>query len=506
MAIGLVLATALAATSLGLQTQAPPDKGQDRAQRGGPAAREGLRNALALSDAFKEVYRSVAPSVVNIRSTINPQETNTSQFNQPSPLDEELFRRFFGQDLPQLQPRPRVGEGTGVIARDDGYIITNNHVVDGADEIIVKLDDEREYDGTVVGTDPETDLAVVKIDATGLTAAKFGDSEALDIGEWVLALGSPFGLQHTVTAGIVSAKGRGTLGIADIGDFIQTDAAINPGNSGGPLVNLYGEVVGINSAISTRTGTYAGVGFAIPSNIATPVTNTIISGGKVERGWLGVQIGPISREAADYAGYQGTQGALVSMVVPASPAETAGLVDGDIITHINGRKVSDASELLNTVASTPPGEKVNLKVYRGGQTKDTSVTLGDRSQQQLTRRSNGRQRDGDRAPGSSTLGLTVQDLTPEIARRLGASTREGVVVTQVSAGSPAAREGIEAGDIITMVNETKVSTAQEFSSAVREADPNKSIRLQMIRDDATQFVYVKPEESGGRSRRPSKPD
>lgn len=457
--------------------------------------------AHALSDAFRSVYRSTAPSVVNIRSTQRIQLGENPM--TPSPLEDEFFRRFFGRDLPegfrfgpnpQMPPPERSGEGTGIVAREDGYLVTNNHVVEGATSIKVRLSDESEYDATVVGTDPETDLAVVKIDISGLTPARFGNSDEIEIGDWVLALGSPLGLEQTMTAGIVSAKGRNLGRALDITfqDFIQTDCAINPGNSGGPLVNLNGEVVGINTAISTRTGFYMGVGFAIPSNIAKPVIDTLIEGGIVRRGWLGVQIGPLTPEAAEYAGFEGTRGVLIAEVLPDGPAQTSGVKAGDIVTQINARSVTEPGQLLNIIAATPPGERARLTVFREGKLREINVTLGDRSEQQLTA---ARPRETpERQPGAGELGIVVRNLTPEIAKRLGAEDREGVVVAHVAVGSIAGDAGVQAGDIVSMVNETKVATVQEFNAAVRAADLTKVVRLQIVREGATAFLYLKSKQ------------
>ena len=480
---------------------------QDETSQRTPSS-AGKSRANDLSEAFREVYRTNAPSVVNIRSVqrlaVQPPDDELQPFDPSNPLDD-LFRRFqqeapdgqrefrFGQPSIPM-PRERRGEGSGVIVRNDGYIVTNNHVVEGATTIRVRLDDDREYDGTVVGVDPETDLAVIKIDANGLVPARFGDSDRMAIGDWVLALGSPLGLQHTMTAGIVSATGRGTLGLTDIGDFIQTDAAINPGNSGGPLINLDGEVIGISTAINTRTGFYMGVGFAIPSNIIKPVMNTIIEGGRVQRGWLGVEIGSLSPEAAEYAGFENTQGVLISNVLPGGPAEQAGLQPGDNVTKNTGRNVADSNELLNAIAATPPGSKLTLTVCRNGQTRDFTVTLGDRSAQQLSR--GGRERETPGRPSAAPdLGVTVQELTPELARQLNATGVEGVVVTRVDGDSPAAEAGLRAGDIISMVNESQVRNVQDFTNAIRNADLGRVVRLRITRDGATVFVFVKPARS-----------
>jgi len=499
-AVALAFATGLGSSSIVENLHAQPQDGQ--ATRQSPAAPEHLKHALALSEAFKEVARSVSPSVVHIRSTQQIATTSGSLQLQPGPInpfDDEFFRRFFGDDIPGFRsipnlpqiPQERVGQGTGVIASADGYIITNNHVVDGATEIKVRLADDSEYDAEVVGTDVDTDLALIKIDASGLTPATFGDSDALEVGEWVVAIGSPFGLQKTVTAGIVSAKGRTGMNLATFEDFIQTDAAINPGNSGGPLVNLYGEVVGINTAISTRSGGYQGVGFAIPSNMVKRVFDSLSENGMVRRGALGVQIAPLTEQASEYYGFEGTSGVLIADVYPDSGAAKAGIRVGDIVTHIDGRPTPDNRTLLNMVAERAPGETVTLTVFRDGRAQDIQVTLGDRATQfaQLT----GRNAPGAsaRQPGAANLGLTVQELTPELAQQLNAQDRSGVVVSRVAPNSLAAKADIARGDIIAQVDGVAVSNIEEFNQAMQKADLSRGVSLQVIRNGLARIVILR---------------
>ena len=462
---------------------------------------EHLRHAQALSEAFKEVARAVSPTVVNIRATQQrqiSQSIDEGERRQMPDSDEEFFRRFFGDQFREfrfgpdapMQPMPRIGEGTGVVIREDGHIVTNNHVVQDATNIRVTLNDERQYDGKVIGTDPESDLAVIKIDAHDLTPASFGDSDAIDVGEWVLAIGSPLGLQRTVTAGIISAKGRGTMGLADIGDFVQTDAAINPGNSGGPLVNLYGQVVGINTAISTRTGGYMGVGFAIPSNIVNPVVKSIIDTGKVERGWLGVSIQPLNDDLAQSFGFSG-QGVLIGDVLPSTPAQEAGLEPGDIVTSINGRRVSNPSQLLNSIAEMQPGSEAHLQVYRRGETRQFNVSLGDRAQQQSSQLGRGQSQQPQSREMAERLGMTVGPLTSELARQLGATDQRGLVVMHVEPGSAAANAGLQDGDIISRVGDSDVQSPQDFSQALEGADLGKGVRLQIFSQGSSRFLVLK---------------
>jgi serine protease Do len=460
-----------------------------------------LQHAFALSDAFKSVSRAVGPAVVNIRSTqhlrATQRPTRDQQDNDDRSLSpDDMLRRFFGDQLApddaRPMPRERVGEGSGIVVREDGYILTNNHVVDQADEILVVVDDDREFKGSVVGRDPETDLAVVRVDATGLTAAKFGDSDRLEQGDWVLAMGSPFGLEHTVTAGIVSAKGRqigiirGALG-SGFEDFIQTDAAINPGNSGGPLVNLYGEIVGINTAIETRSGGYQGVGFAIPSKIAQNVMTSIIEKGHVERGWLGVGIQQLNRDLAESYGLSNTHGALVSEVRPGTPAQKAGLKTDDIIVAVNGQQIATSSQLMNMVAATAPGSKITLDVIRNGDHRSIDVVLGERNPENATARN-----DQSETEGSSNFGLAVKPLTADAARQLNAANTEGVLVARVDTDSPAGRAGIQAGDIITRVGNSDIRSVEDFNSVMAKQDSSRPLRIHVLRDGVPQVLALKP--------------
>lgn len=484
--------------------------------------REAIKYATGLSDAFKFASQTMAPSVVNIRSTQHAKPLasgNSRGGNQGAPgmqqqIPDDLLRRFFGEggpgmggpegfsQIPNQPPQDRVGEGTGVILRENGYIVTNNHVVAGADELLVTLDDEREYPATLVGTDPDTDLAVVKIDAAGLVAATFGDSDEVDVGEWVIAMGSPFGLQHTVTAGIVSAKGRANMGLATFEDFIQTDAAINPGNSGGPLLNLEGQLVGINTAISTRSGSNAGIGFAIPSSMVRNVFENIVDNGTVKRGALGVGIEPLTKDQAEYFGYEGgTDGVVISQVYPGSAADKAGLQVGDIITKINGKKTQDNRILLNAIAKHAPGDSIELTVFRHGKTLTLEATLGDRTAQFARNGEAGQNggksggaKDGEASP-SGELGLSVEEMTEEIAQQLNAGERKGVVISAVEPGSSAAGKGLQRGDLITMVGQSPIASMEDYEAALKDADLSKGIALQVFRGEQARLVVLKPAKS-----------
>jgi len=450
------------------------------------AAAEDSMPVSNLSEAFRNIAKEVTPAVVSVNSTKTVKVTSAVpgfQFHQESPLE-----RFFGKNLvPQFQqPQTqhgyvREGLGTGVIVSPDGYILTNNHVVEGADSVSVKLSDNRTFDAKVVGTDPKTDVAVLKIDAKGLTTAKLGDSDALQVGEWVAAVGNPFGLTSTITAGIVSAKGRSQVAITDYEDFIQTDAAINPGNSGGPLVNLAGEVVGINTAIASSTGGYQGVGFAIPINMAKTIMESLIHEGRVVRGFLGVGIQPLNQGLADSFGYHGTKGALVGEVSPNGPAAKAGFKQGDIIERFDGRDVTTVNQLRNLVASTKPGTRVSAEVFRNGDEKTLNVKLGELSDQ----------------PGQATaektstdLGLTVSDLTGDVASSLGYEEHEGVLVSGVDPVGPAARAGIAPEDLIVSVQGKPVHTAEQFWNLIRKNDLSKGVRLIVQHDSMRRFVFL----------------
>ena len=391
-----------------------------------PAPTDELKPAFDLSAGFKQVARSVRESVVYIRAI---QRVEMGQAGGPSPFDDPFFRRFFGDefDAPEMpRQRERVGQGTGVIVSPHGYIVTNNHVVERATEIQVTLFDDTRMSAEIVGTDAESDLAVIKVDGSNLRAAAFGDSERLEPGEWVLAIGSPFGLQQTVTAGIVSAVGRANMGITTYENFIQTDAAINPGNSGGPLVNLYGEVVGINTAISSRTGTYMGVGFAIPSSMVRMVMEALIEDGRVQRGWLGVQMINLSPEIADSIGYEGDAGILLRDVLRGTPAEQAGLQPGDILVEADGEAIEDSNELLHLVGLSAPGERMNLRIFRDGEYETVSVRLGERGQNQLA---GARGQGNTPAPSDEPrIGITVRPLTDEIRAQLDIKADAGVIV------------------------------------------------------------------------------
>jgi Do/DeqQ family serine protease len=363
---GLWIAVVVAGASLGVPVAlAAPDDDLRTAE----PAREQLRHAISLSEAFKAVVRQTVPAVVHITSV-----------RHVDPSDEETRRRvwpFRNSDADEMIEVP-VGQGTGVIIRSDGYVVTNNHVIRRADEVRLRLQDGRQFDAEVVGADADTDIAVLRIEADELPAVPFGDSEQVEPGEWVLAIGSPFGLSHSVTSGIVSAIGRRDMGLATYENFIQTDATINPGNSGGPLVNLYGEMIGINTAISTRTGSSQGIGFAIPSSMVHDVVDAILDQGRVVRGWLGVRVMPLTEDVAQRVGYEGDGVVIVPVSDGVSPASEAGLESGDVVTTINGQPVRDRNSLMELVAAIPPGDTALLGVVRDGDELSYEVVVGER--------------------------------------------------------------------------------------------------------------------------------
>jgi len=450
---------------------------------------ESLRSTAAtdLSEAFRQIAADVTPAVVSIDS-VKTVKVTQEQGGRHQRVPDSPFEQFFGDDFSKFFSQPpaprgyvREGLGTGVVVDSSGYVLTNNHVVEDADEVTVKLSDNRTFKAKVVGSDPKTDIAVLKIDGDHLTTAALGDSDRLQVGEWVAAVGNPFGLTSTITAGIVSAKGRSQVAIADYEDFIQTDAAINPGNSGGPLVNLDGEVVGINTAILSRSGGYQGVGFAIPINMAKSIMDSLIHEGHVVRGFLGVGIQPLNQGLADSFGYDGTDGALIGQVSSDSPADKAGLKQGDIVLRYDSKDIATVNQLRNLVASTKPASKVPVQVFRDGGKKTLTVKIGELSDQSGT---------ASAAETSTDLGLSVSKLTPEVAQALGYKETDGVLVSAVDPLGPAARAGIAVEDLIVSVQGQKVQTAGEFWHVVGQYDLSKGIRLIVQHESMRRFVFL----------------
>jgi serine protease Do len=406
-----------------------------------------------------------------------PRMPFPNPFGERDPF-EEFFERFFGGENPQREFRRR-SLGSGFIINREGYIVTNNHVVENASDIKVSLSDKEEYDAKVIGRDPRTDVALIKIEAKkDLPTVSLGDSSKLRVGEWVMAIGNPFGLGHTVTTGIVSAKGR-IIGAGPYDDFIQTDASINPGNSGGPLFNVNGEVVGINTAI---VATGQGIGFAIPVNVAKDLLIPLRERGRVVRGWLGVQVQAITPELAKSFGLERERGALVADVMPDTPAEKAGIERGDIIVEFNGRKIEEMNDLPRLVASTPPNAEVPVKLLRKGQEKMVQAKVAELKEERV-------------AAGGGTLeeslGMTVQELTPEIARSLRVTETKGLVVTNVDEGSPADEAGIRQGDVIVEVNQRKVESLRDYRAALGRVGSADSLLLLVRRGGNVLYIALK---------------
>lgn len=461
-----------------------------------PAEKKDIETLRSTGQVFAEVAEKVTPAVVFVSVEQEVvQQIPDFFFGDPfgDEFNDEFFKRFFGQpfprrQLPQRQPRQqkqiRRGQGSGFIITSDGYIITNNHVVEGAEKITVKLSSDKELSAKIIGRDPETDVAVIKVDANNLPTAQLGDSDNLKVGEWVLAIGNPFGLSHTVTAGIVSAKGRTNIGLSNVEyqDFIQTDAAINFGNSGGPLLNIDGKVVGINSAIFSPSGGYIGIGFAVPINMAKYVYDKIVTEGKVTRGYMGIGGEELSPEMAEHFGVKGTKGLLVDRVEENSAAQKGGIERGDIIVKMDGKAVENWSNFRNEIARKSPGTKINLAVIRNGSEKEITVELAAKKSKEAAAQAEDKE--------AKQLGITVQDLTPELAQQFGyKDEKSGVIVTNVDPSSSAAEEGITAGTLITEVNRQKVESTQDFWNLVKKAE--NSVLLYVRQGEVSRYVVVK---------------
>jgi serine protease Do len=466
-------------------------------QTAGPAAsNEVSSDARRLLDQFAGAFESAATSVDQSVVPILSEQTVPAQMAFFSPFPgqqnsgpEDMLRRFFFAPPRRSQPEERLQSlGSGVIATADGYILTNNHVVENADRLTVITSDRKRHEAEVIGVDPETDLAVVKIDAESLVPATFGDSDGLRVGQWVIAVGNPLQMLHSVTAGIISATGRSAVGIADYEEFIQTDASINPGNSGGALADLDGRVIGINTAIASPTGGNVGVGFAIPINMARQVMDQLIDHGSISRGFLGVTIQDLDETLADTLGIGQARGALVGDVTSGSPADKAGIRRGDVIVSLDGHEVVDAAALRNDVAAIEPGTRVDVGVERDGHETRLTVQLGERPSSHETA--------GQAAAPESAqrrLGLSVQELTPELASHLGYEGARGALIAGAEAGSPAERAGLRRGDLIVEVNRTPVNSVGDLRRVLSEAEMDAAVLLLVRRGDSTFFVAIEPD-------------
>lgn len=428
---------------------------------------------------FADIADAVSPTVVNIRTekVVKEESSPLGRFGHPpfgggqeDPFND-FFDRFFGDGMPREYKERSLG--SGFIIDSKGLIVTNNHVIENADTIKVRLKDGKEHLAEIVGRDPKTDIALIRAKDLGtVVPTKFGNSDALRVGEWVVAVGSPFGLEHTVTAGIVSAKGR-VIGSGPYDDFIQTDASINPGNSGGPLVNLNGEVVGINTAIFSRSGGNVGIGFAIPISMARKIIDQLIAEGSVTRGWLGVSIQDLNPELAQYYGVKDGRGALIGEVFDGDPAAEAGIKPKDVVIEINGKAVQDSRDLSRMIADVPVGQKASVKLVRNGKERTVEVKIAKRTDDKETHAKKGVQGQTEQAG----LGMTLAPLTPELARRLGMPDEQGLVVVKVEKESPAAKAEVSEGDLILEINHTQIKTLDDCRAALSKVEKGQDIFL-----------------------------
>ena len=456
----------------------------------------GTKSAKELSSAFSAAAKAAMPAVVSIKVEkavdVSPMEFGSARgFNNPFEFfDDDFLRKFFGDRMPPQQQTPRKyheqGQGSGFIISKDGYILTNNHVVGDVDKITVELNDGRKIeDAKLIGTDPDSEVALIKIEGSDFPVLPMGNSEKIEIGDWVIAIGNPFGLNETVTVGVISAVGRSNVHIAAYEDFIQTDAAINPGNSGGPLINLDGQVIGINTAIFSQSGGYMGIGFAIPINMARNIEQQLKNHGKVSRGYLGIAGQDITPEMAQLLQLKDSQGVIVSSVEKGSAADKAGLKSHDVLLELSSKKIESYDSFRNEVAMLAPGSKIVLKVMREGSTREIAVTLAERP---MAMAQSSPSKDQQQSQG--TLGIEVQNLTKEITQQFGYSLGEGVIVTSVVPESPAAQAGIQPGDLIQGVNQTNVTSVEEFDQAVQKSMKNKKVMFLVRRGQYSQFVVV----------------
>ncbi len=487
------------ASPQGASAQVPPATPQEEAA---------IARAEDLSLAFQRASKVIAPSVVNItavervaRRRFDPNRPRPDRGSFEDFLEDWLENRFGdrpedpqnpqdppgdeddteesqepdGPDEPDDRSfRPRFGQGSGVIVRQDGYILTNHHIVGEADEIRVTLEGGRRYEAHIIDSDIETDLAVIKIDESGLIAAQFADSDAIQVGQWVMAVGNPFGLDHSVTAGIISAKGRPSLlDPRDFGNLIQTDAAINPGNSGGPLINLRGEILGINQLISTNTGTNLGIGFAIPSNMANSVVQSVLRTGNIVRGYLGVTYRQLTADLAHTFGYRGSTGMFVSSVVKDGPAEAAGLHRGDIVLELNGRPMHNSNEFRNSIARSIPGTTVHLNVFRLGDERRVALTLGKRP----LREELNSQRYRGPATQRYRAGFIGEEITPDLAEALELRSDDGVFVILVIPGSRADDAGFHDGDVILSIGGEPIQSLDSLSDALSASESGTGVQI-----------------------------
>lgn len=426
---------------------------------------------------FSSVAEKIKESVVNISTVTIMRQGGGSGMYDPF-MNDEMFERFFGVPRGSFKQQSL---GSGFIVSEDGYIITNNHVVERADEITVKLYNQKEYKAKVVGKDRDTDLAIIKIEAKGLRTAVLGDSDIMNVGDWVVAVGSPFGLEQTVTQGIISAKGR-IIGAGPYDDFLQTDAAINPGNSGGPLVNLDGEVIGINTAITSKSGGSEGVSFAIPVNMAKKIYSDIVQKGKVVRGWLGVAIQDLTPELA--AHFKVKEGVLIAQIFRGGPAEKAGMKQGDVVVEFGGKKVGKYRELQALVGGTQTGKDTEIKVIRNGSEKKMKINIGERNTEAM----NAPVVPAPDTGGTDSLGIIAGAINPDTAQQYGLTAKQGVIVLSVGQGSAAEDAGVMRGDVIHEINGNNIKTLADFTAIAAKIQKNREVVLLIERGDT--MVYL----------------
>ena len=454
------------------------------------AIQNDMQYAQSLSNVFKYVAKNITPSIVNIKST---KKIERSPRN-PLMLDPRMkhFFDFFDQDFfdnleENAAPEIRQGSGTGLIIDKEGRIITNNHVIEEADKVEVKLSNGDVYEAKIIGQDPNSDLAVIKIDAKDLIPAKLGDSDKVEIGEWVIAGGNPFGLDNTITTGIVSARGRTLSGGSKYEDYIQTDAAINPGNSGGPLVNLKSEVIGINTAIFSKNGGYMGIGFAIPSNMVKNIVDSLITTGKVVRGWLGIGIQDLSQNLSKSFGYTGTKGALVSYIEKDSPADKGGIKQGDIITKINDTEIKDSNHLKNIVAENKPKNNIKVTIFRNKETIDVNVKLGElKNSDNLNSNNNA---DEKKDVLFDKIGISLEVLDDNNKSQYKFKNDKGLIITKVRMGSLAQMAGLAQGELIVNVNGNPINSIKEFESII-DKELSSGVRLLVEDSSMEHFVFL----------------
>ena len=463
------------------------------------SAREKLVEILPSDQIFVKIAKTVTPAVVNISTIRIIKSNNSGHGGQGLPFNDPLFRRFFGEGDPfgqqhrgtpqQPQQRKEQSLGSGVIVTSDGLIVTNSHVVEDADEIKVLLEDKREFKAKLVGRDKKSDIAVIRIEAVNLPTVPWSNSDNLQVGEYAVAVGNPFGLNQTVTMGIISAIGRANVGIADYEDFIQTDAAINPGNSGGALVNIRGELIGINTAIFTRSGGYMGVGFAVPSNMVRSIMDSLVATGKVTRGWLGVSIQDITPALAKEFGLKDAKGSLVTDIMPDSPAAQSDLKRGDVILSFTGHDIENSSHLRNLVARTGVGTKALVKIIRDKKEKEIFVTLSEQPKEVAQKGE-----EEENTPETSAFGIVVQEITPEMAEQFDLNIREkGVIVVQVEPGSVADSAGLREGDLIIEINRKTVSDLKSYERLFKKIKKGDSVLFLINRQGNRFYITLTPE-------------